>query len=146
MSSNITCTLGDFDDRYNTINRIVTCLFVDLKKELGTKVKRGLCKEYVVSIRLVYGFSDNNRDEYKREDHIDGLVLKSLLNLINDNRESLYNYYDYSIHNEYDIIEYYDILQHGSDNYVGDYLYSTIEFCFEQKNNYSLFDFIESEG
>lgn len=146
MSSNITCTLGDFDDRYNVVNRIVNCLFDDLKKELSTKVKHGLCEEYAVTIPLVYGFSDNERDEYKCEDHITGAVLNNLLNLIYDNQGSLYNYYDYSVKHKYDIIDYYDIYQRCSDNYVGDYLYSTIEFYFEQKDNYSLFDFIESTG
>ncbi len=146
MSSNTTCTLGDFDDRNNTLKRVATCLFDDLKKQLSAQVKDGLHEEYSVSIPLVYGFSDNERDEYKSTDRISGLVLNYLLNLIYENQDSLYNCYDYSVTHEYDIVNYYDPYQRCSDNYVGDYLYSTIEFYFEEKHNYSLFDFIGSTG
>ncbi len=96
----------------------------------------------VISIPLVFGFT--KRKSYNSEDHIDGLLLYKLLNIILNKKYSFHNYTYVHVR---DVTEWEDWGDHWGTNY----LYSVIQFGFEEdftekyyENKVLLSDYIDT--
>ncbi len=77
----------------------------------------------VISIPLVFGFA--KRNWYRDEDHIDGLLLDKLVNLVLRKKHAFHNYSYVRVRSIYEWVDW-------EDHWGRNYLYSVIQFGFEE--------------